>query len=318
MSDVLFEVDHLSVAYGAVMAVDNVSFTVKAGEILGLVGESGCGKSTAVLGALRLLPAPGVIRGGQVRLEGQDLLKMDAMALRKIWGARVALVPQGALSSLNPVLNIEAHFAETFAAHAFAPPEGIRSRSIQLLQRVGLAEKHLAMYPHALSGGMRQRVVIALGLALNPPLLVLDEPTTALDVVVERDILRQLLEIQAASGFAMIFITHDVSLLLEMATHVGVLYAGRLVERGPAAEMAATGGRHPYTRGLLAALPPAPGEDRVAQAIPGSAASVAAPPSGCRFHPRCALATDHCRQQAPPLRSLAGATDHQIACHEVP
>ena len=350
-------VDNLSVAYGAVHAVDGVSFTVRPGEILGLVGESGSGKSTAVLGALRLLPPPGAIVGGDVHLNGLDLLELDAAALRRVWGEQVALVPQGALSALNPVLTLGEHVAETLRAHPPAPPgtppgspafhvkhrdtrtpAELRARAAALLARVGLDPIHLDAYPHALSGGMRQRAAMALALALDPPLLVLDEPTTALDVVVEREILRQLLTLQAESGFAMVFITHDLPLLLELATHVGVLYAGRLVEHGPVSAFAAPvpsgsptggshpggshpgGGSHPYTRGLLAALPPAPGEDRVPVSIPGHAASVASPPSGCRFHPRCALATARCATTAPPLavRSGADATAHRVACHEVP
>ena len=315
MAEPLLVVEGLSVAYGPVRAVDGISFVVRAGETLGLVGESGCGKSTAVLGALRLLPAPGVIEGGEVRLEGHDLLAMDAAGLRKVWGERVALVPQGALSSLNPVLRVREHFAETFAAHGTTPPEGVEARTISLMGKVGVDVAHLDAYPHALSGGMRQRVVIALGLALSPPLLVLDEPTTALDVVVERDILRQLLQLQAESGFAMVFITHDVALLLELATRVGVLYAGRLVEIAPAERLEADGALHPYTRGLLAALPPPPGDDRLPVSIPGVAASVAAPPSGCRFHPRCGLATERCRHETPALRVFGPG--HLVACHEL-
>ena len=311
----LLAVDALSVDYGPVRAVDGVSFTVRRGQTLGLVGESGSGKSTAVLGALRLLPAPGVVTGGGVRLSGAELLDLDAAGLRKIWGAQVALVPQGALSSLNPVLPVLDHFAETFAAHGVKPEGGVRACAAALLSRVGLDPVHLDSYPHALSGGMRQRVTIALSLALNPPLLVLDEPTTALDVVVERDILRQLLAAQDASGFAMVFITHDVALLLELASAIAVMYAGRLVERAPAAVLAADGALHPYTRGLLAALPPSPGEARLPVSIPGHAASVADPPPGCRFHPRCGLAVDRCRTETPALR-VAGP-DHVVACHVV-
>lgn len=319
MADVpLLEVEGLSVDYGPVRAVDGVSFTVRRGQTLGLVGESGSGKSTAVLGALRLLPPPGAVSGGQVRLEGADLLAMDAAALRRVWGARVGLVPQGALSSLNPVLTVRAHIAETLAAHGVTPVQGLDMFAASLLARVGLDRAHLDSHPHALSGGMRQRVTLALGLALDPPLLVLDEPTTALDVVVEREILRQLLAAQDDAGFAMVFITHDLALLLELATEVGVLYAGRLVERAPAGALAEGGALHPYTRGLLAALPPAPDERRAPVSIPGHAASTADPPSGCRFHPRCALATPRCRTDAPALRAAAGHADHVVACHEVP
>lgn len=314
----LFAVEGLRVAYGGVQAVDGVSFEVARGRTLGLVGESGSGKSTAVLGALRLLPAPGVVTGGRVRLDGIDLMTQDAAGMRRVWGARAALVPQGALSSLNPVLRVHEHFAETFAAHGRTPEGGLRARAAALLAQVGLAPAHLDSYPHALSGGMRQRLAIALALALAPPLIVLDEPTTALDVVVEREILRGLIAAQDASGFAMVFITHDLALLLELADAIGVLYAGRMVERAPARVFAADGARHPYTRGLLAALPPAPGTSRTPVSIPGHAASVADPPPGCRFHPRCALATARCRAEAPPLRAVADAPDHLLACHEVP
>jgi peptide/nickel transport system ATP-binding protein len=313
-------VDRLSVAYGRVRAVDEVSFAVRPGEILGLVGESGSGKSTAVLAALRLLAPPGRIVGGSVRLDGTDLLALDAPALRRVWGERVALVPQGALSALNPVLTLGEHVAETLRAHperAGGPltRAAVRDRAVALLARVGLDPVHLDAYPHALSGGMRQRATLALSLALDPPLLVLDEPTTALDVVVEREILRRLLELQSTSGFAMVFITHDLALLLEFATHVGVLYAGRLVEHGPVDAFRARGASHPYTRGLLAALPPALGEDRVPVSIPGHAASTASPPPGCRFHPRCAQATRQCVVMDPPFVARAGGVT--VACHEV-
>ena len=320
MSEPILSVAGLSVAYGPVRAVDNVSFSVGRGEILGLVGESGSGKSTAVLAALRLLPAPGAIVGGAVRIGGVDVLREDAAGMRRIWGEQVALVPQGALSALNPVLTLGEHVRETLRAHpagAALSAAEVHARAVALFGRVGLDPVHLKSYPHGLSGGMRQRATMALALALDPPLLVLDEPTTALDVVVEREILRQLLILQQTSGFAMVFITHDLSLLLEFATHIGVLYAGRLVEHGVASSFGpGAKSQHPYTAGLLAALPPEPGEDRVPVGIPGHAASVASPPSGCRFHPRCARATAICSTTAPPLS--ARAPGHAVACHEVP
>jgi peptide/nickel transport system ATP-binding protein len=308
-------VEDLSVAYGDVRAVDRVSFSVRPGEILGLVGESGSGKSTAILGALRLLPPPAAIVGGSTRLDGAELLDLDPVALRRVWGAKVGLVPQAALSALNPVLTLGEHIEETLRAHGVTGTRVVmRKRAANLLAKVGLTPAHVDAWPHTLSGGMRQRATLALALALAPPLLVLDEPTTALDVVVEREILRELLALQAESGFAMVFVTHDLALLLELATHVGVMYAGRLVEHGPVEGFHA-GARHPYTKGLLAALPPAPGEDRVPRSIPGHAASVAAPPPGCRFHPRCSAATHRCRTEAPALRG--GLGDHRVACHEV-
>jgi peptide/nickel transport system ATP-binding protein len=336
MTAPILEVDRLSVGYQTpsrlIRAVDDVSFAVRPGEILGLVGESGSGKSTAILAALRLLPPPGVILAGSVRLAGEPLFSRDAAAMRRVWGAQVGLVPQGALSALNPTATVLEHIAETLAAHGVRPAD-LRGHATRLLARVGLDPVHLDAYPHALSGGMRQRATMALALALDPPLLVLDEPTTALDVVVEREILRQLLAVQAESGFAMVFVTHDLALLLELATHIGVMYAGRLVEIGPAAGFR-DGGYHPYTRGLLAALPPGVGETRRPISIPGHAASVANPPPGCRFHPRCSIATERCRAEAPLARDLATRkgdpqashtpTDqasqqgsHRVACHGV-
>ena len=313
MAEPVLRVQGLSVAYGDLRAVDGVSFEVAAGETLGLVGESGCGKSTAALGALRLLPAPAAVVGGQVWLDGQDLTRLSPAALRAVWGARAGLVPQGALSCLNPFARVRDHFTETWAAHGYAPEGGPASAIARALARVGLAPAVADAWPHALSGGMRQRVAIALATALRPPLLVLDEPTTALDVVVERALLGQLRSIQQEDGFAAVFVTHDLSLLLELADRVAVLYAGRLVEIAPASVLAAGGAAHPYTRGLLAAIPPEPGDDRQPTSIPGAAARVSDPPPGCRFHPRCARATDRCRDTAPVLAPRTPA--HAAACH---
>lgn len=318
MADPLLTVDDLSVGYktasGAIRAVDRVSLTLERGRILGLVGESGSGKSTLVMGLMRLLPPPGVLLGGRVTLDGVDLTRADEATLRSLYWTKMALVPQSALNALNPVLTIWGHAWDTLRAHGRNDRAAGRQRMARLLTMVGLDESVLDRYPHQLSGGMRQRVTLALALLLEPPLLVMDEPTTALDVVVEREILCQVLELQETLGFSVLFITHDVSLLLEIADEMGVLYGGRLVERGPVSAFAA-GGRHPYTRGLLAAIPPAVDEDRQPGSIPGSPPSAADPPPGCRFAPRCPQVQPHCRQGRPPQISLAD--DHDATCFEL-
>jgi peptide/nickel transport system ATP-binding protein len=242
-----------------------------------------------------------------------ELWGSPTAAMRAAWGQKVALVPQGALSALNPVLTIGEHFRETFDAHGIQPKEGIEGRGKELLQKLGLSPAVWTMWPHTLSGGMKQRVLVALGLALEAPVLVMDEPTTALDVVVERQLIGELLQLQAELGFSVVFITHDLALLLEFADEVAVMYAGRLVERGPAKVLASGGALHPYTRGLLAALPPEPGEDRKATSIPGSPAQAAAPPAGCAFHPRCGLADERCGRERPELVG----EKHAVACHRV-
>lgn len=308
-----FHIQQLNVAYGEQRVVQGFEVALGPGKTLGLVGESGSGKSTAMLGALRLLPAPATVGGGAVRLGSLELLGSPTSTLRAAWGQKVALVPQGALSALNPVLRIGEHFEETFAAHGVQPPEGVEARGKVLLQKLGLSPTVWEAWPHTLSGGMRQRVLVALGLALDAPVLVMDEPTTALDVVVERQLLRELLHLQKELSFGVVFITHDLALLLEFADEVGVMYAGRLVERAPAAVLAGGGARHPYTLGLLAALPPEPGEDRKAKSIPGSPAQASAPPPGCAFHPRCSLANERCRRERP---ALVGER-HAVACHLV-
>ena len=316
MSDPLLEVRDLQIAYqssaGLILAVQDVSFSLAPGEILGIVGESGSGKSTLVRGLLRVLTPPGVIAGGEVYLAGRDVLGMTEEALRTMRWAEVSFVPQSALNAFNPVLTVGDQMIDTMLAHQAMTVAAARARAEELLEVVGIDPLHIDSYPHELSGGMRQRVALGLALALEPPLLFLDEPTTALDVVVEREILQRILTLQAERGFAMIFITHDVSLLMEFATRIGVLYAGRMVELGPV-QAFRDGGRHPYTQGLLAAVPPAVDEDREPFSIPGSPPSLTQPPPGCPFHPRCALAESRCKQDAPKPRLLAES--HEASCH---
>lgn len=316
----LLRVRDLCVAYGhpargGVEAVHGLSFDLEPGEIVGLVGESGSGKSTALMAMLRVLPPPGLITGGRVLHRGRDVLAMSEEELRAWRWSEVSLVPQSALNALNPMLTVGQHFGDTLRAHGVGDRAERGRRATELLRLVDIDPTHLDSHPHTLSGGMRQRVALALALALDPGLVVLDEPTTALDVVVEREILQRVVHLQRERGFAVLFITHDLSLLLELADRVGVLYSGRLAELAPV-EVLRQGGRHPYTQGLLAAMPQA-FSDRQPVSIPGAPPRLGDPPPGCRFHPRCPHAEARCKQEEPRTRPLdrGQGTAHLVACH---
>lgn len=319
MTDALFSVRDLVVDYlgprGAVRAVDHVSFDVAKGEVLGLAGESGSGKTTVVQAALRILQPPGVITGGDVYFEDGDILAMSDAQLRGFRWRRAAIVLQSAMNALNPVLTVGAQIADTIRAHETLSSDEARGRSVELLRLVGLDPSRLGAYPHELSGGMRQRVVIAIALALRPPLLVMDEPTTALDVVVQKEILDRIAELRGELGFSMLFITHDLSLLFERCDRIGILYAGRLVESAPVRELLEAPA-HPYTRGLLASLPTITGPRRALSdigGIGGSPPDMRRPPAGCRFHPRCGEILTRCSSDVPPL--LAIGARRRVACH---
>jgi peptide/nickel transport system ATP-binding protein len=315
----LLAVRDLSVDYlghrGRVRAVDRVSFEVGPGEMVGLAGESGSGKSTLAQAALRILQPPGAITGGEVRFEDRDVLALDDEALRGFRWRKAAIVLQSAMNALNPVLTVGAQIADTILAHEAVAPAEARARSAELLRLVGIDPGRLGAYPHELSGGMRQRVVIAIALALRPPLLVMDEPTTALDVVVQKEILGRIAELKAELGFSVLFITHDLSLLFELCDRIGILYAGRLVESAPARELLEDP-KHPYTRGLLASFPSIHGPRREIGGIPGSPPDLRRPPGGCRFHPRCPDALERCPKDEPALVGIAPA--RQVACHLCP
>jgi len=306
----ILQIKDLHVAYGDTEVLAGASLDVQAGELVGLVGESGSGKSTLVQGALRLLPFPAQINGGEVIVDGVDLLGLSHAELRRTWWDKVSLVPQNALSALNPMLTLRAHFDETLLAHGITDPAERHKRAEDGMRMVELAPSRLAAHPHMLSGGMRQRVAIALALVLDPQLVVFDEPTTALDVVVERQILDQISSLRKERGFGAIFITHDLTLLQSIADRVAVLYAGQIVENAPVAEL---GGpkSHPYTRGLLAALPPRLDEDRHAVPIPGAPPRVGDAIPGCRFAPRCVEVVAACSER--PALKLVGP-GHQVAC----
>jgi peptide/nickel transport system ATP-binding protein len=315
VAEPLLDVRDLSVDYvtpdGPVRAVDGLSLGVEVGEVVGIAGESACGKSTFVQALLRILPPPAVISRGEVRFEGRDLLALGEAELRRVRWARISMVFQGSLDALNPVLTVGEQICDAIRAHEQVSPARARERAAALLERVSMGADRLAAFPHQLSGGMRQRVAIAMALALDPALVVLDEPTTALDVIVEREILHGLLDLRRARGFSVLLVTHDLSRMLELSDRVAVMYAARLVEVAPAAALRASP-RHPYTEGLLRAFPSVRGEDAPAS-IPGNPPGLRRPPSGCRFHPRCARADALCRERSPALVPLGGG--RAVACH---
>ncbi|WP_224242817.1 ABC transporter ATP-binding protein [Hyalangium gracile] len=312
----LLSVRDLRVEYltpvGSVCAVDGVSFDIGRGEVLGLAGESGSGKSTVAQALLRILRPPAVITGGQVMFEGEDILGMSEARLRELRWRKVSLVFQSAMNSLNPILTIGEQIVDAIEAHRRVKRSEAVDRAVSLLKLVGIDSSRLTSYPHQLSGGMRQRVVIAIALALEPPLMIMDEPTTALDVVVQKEILHQVSELKDKLGFSILFITHDLSLILEFSTRIAVLYAGRMMEMAPSRELFLSP-RHPYTRGLLGSVPSVRGPRRKLVGIPGSPPDMRKLPDGCRFHPRCPSATDRCKVDVPQLRPLG--PDHIEACH---
>jgi len=315
MPEPLLSIRGLCVDYvtesGPVRAVDALSLDVARGEVLGIAGESGSGKTTLAQALLRTLPPPAVISDGEVRFEGRDLLALTERELRELRWQRIAMVFQSAMDALNPVITVGEQIEDAIRAHAPVPRADARRRAGELLERVGIAADRLDAYSHQLSGGMRQRVGIALALALEPALVILDEPTTALDVIVEREILQQIRALQATLGFAVMFITHDLARMLQFSDRVAVFYAARLVEVGPAAAIARAP-RHPYTQGLLRAFPRLHGARTEGVSIPGAPPSLANPPAGCRFHPRCPLAVPACRERAPELHEVAPG--HLAAC----
>jgi peptide/nickel transport system ATP-binding protein len=297
---------------GPVCAVDGVSFDIGRGEVLGLAGESGSGKSTVAQAVLRILRPPAVITGGQVHFEGEDVLAMSEARLRELRWRKVSLVFQSAMNSLNPILTVGEQIVDAIEAHQRVKRSDALDRAVSLLKLVGIDSARLTSYPHQLSGGMRQRVVIAIALALEPPLMLMDEPTTALDVVVQKEILHQVAELKEKLGFSILFITHDLSLILEFSTRIAVLYAGKLVEMAPAQELFRAP-RHPYTQGLLSSVPSVRGPRKKLVGIPGSPPDMRKLPAGCRFHPRCPSAMDRCRADAPELRERGPG--HIEACH---
>ncbi|WP_439496251.1 ABC transporter ATP-binding protein [Bosea sp. (in: a-proteobacteria)] len=303
---------------GVTRAVGGLSLTVSPGETLGIVGESGCGKSVTALSIMRLLPPTiGRTVAGSVRFEGKDLLSLSEREMRAIRGNNIAMIFQEPMTSLNPVLTVGEQIAEAVRIHQGADPKAALARAGEMLSLVKIpdAKRRLSDYPHQFSGGMRQRVMIAMALACNPRLLIADEPTTALDVTIQAQILRLIVELKERTGSAVILITHDLGVVAETCQRVIVMYAGRKIEEA-GVEALFDQPLHPYTRGLMASIPRFRGlaRGRRLNEIPGIVPSLREPIQGCAFAPRCILATERCRIEAPALRELASG--HVVACHE--
>ena len=307
---------HFYTRDGIVRAVDGVSFTVERGETLAIVGESGCGKSVTSLSILRLIASPpGRTVGGRVLFEGRDLLGLSMTEMRAIRGDAISMIFQEPMTSLNPVLTIGRQISEVLRLHRGMNPDAARARTLEMLRlvRIPEPERRIAQYPHELSGGMRQRAMIAMALACEPRLLIADEPTTALDVTIQAQVLDIMRDLKSRTGTAIVLITHDLGVVAEMAQRVVVMYAGRKVEEAPVIDLFASP-RHPYTRGLLDSMPKlraSRAAKRLAE-IPGTVPSLMQPIAGCTFAPRCAFATEQCRREYPPLETRAPG--HSAAC----
>lgn len=313
----VLRVSDLTVHYrsrrGPVHAVTGVSFELRPGETYGLVGESGCGKTTLVNALLRLLPDAAQIAGGEAILRGEDLLSLPERRLREMRWKHISLIPQSAMNSLDPVYRVGDQLTEVLRAHGRVTREQARTRVADLFGLVGLDQRRALDFPHQFSGGMRQRAVIAMALALSPDVVVADEPTTSLDVIVQAQILGHLREIQNARDGAMIIVSHDISVIAGICDRIGVMYAGQLVEEG-ATERILNQAEHPYTMGLRNAFPALDLDDeKDLLAIPGTPPDLVSPPSGCRFRPRCPFALRVCAEAAPPALSRPDAS--RVSCH---
>jgi len=320
--DDLLRIENLRTVFpaptGEFAAVAGIDLTLERGRTLAIVGESGSGKSALALSVMRLVPPPGRIAGGAIVFDGQDLLRLPPAAMRAIRGRRIAMIFQEPMTSLNPAHTIGAQIVEAMAAHEpKTSARGLRARAITALDRVRIPDpdRRFGAYPHELSGGQRQRVMIAMALACNPELLIADEPTTALDVTVQAEVLSLLRELQAETGMALLLISHDLGLVAGMADTVAVMYAGQVVERAAAAALF-TDAQHPYTLGLIGSAPSSFIRQARLFAIAGTVPNAATMPAGCRFHPRCALAEAHCIAERPPLRDLMQG--HAVACWRAP
>ena len=313
----LLEIDDLRVHYrsgGAeARAVDGISLAIEPGMCLGLVGESGCGKSTVAKAILGILPDFARIAGGAIRYDGRDLVGLPPAALRRIRWRDIALVPQSAMNGFDPVYTVENQLMEAISAHRRMPVAERRERVAKLFAMVGLEPGRAKSYPHQFSGGMRQRAMIAMAMVLDPPLIVADEPTTGLDVLVQDQILQQIRVLHEQFGKAMLLITHDMAVVSENCDRIAVMYAGRIMEYGGEAVFRTP--FHPYTLGLCNAFPGVADRGRTLISIPGTPPSLTAPPDGCRFHARCPFATELCATAAPPLVEVGPG--HSVACHYI-
>lgn len=313
----LLEIENLSVDFpsqnGVMHAVDGVSLSLEAGDVLGIVGESGSGKSVTMMALMGLVAFPGVVKADKLRFDGHDLLSLSARARSRLTGKDVAMIFQDPTTSLNPCFTIGFQLAETLKIHLGLDRRAAYRRSIELLEQVGIPapESRLKVYPHQMSGGMNQRVMIAMAIACNPKLLIADEPTTALDVTIQAQILDLLRNLQKERGMALVLITHNMGVVSEMAQRVAVMYAGQIMEERGAGDLFGAP-QHPYTEALMAALPERSDGLRRLATIPGMVPGLYDRPTGCLFAPRCTYATDHCRAQRPALRAWQTG---MVRCH---
>jgi peptide/nickel transport system ATP-binding protein len=312
----VLDVRELRVSYhtprGPVRAVNGVSFFLRPGERLGLVGESGSGKTTTALSLMRLIESPAVIEGGQVILDGKDLLSLSEEEMRQARSADIALIPQGAMNSLNPVMKVGEQLRDTIRAHMDGESGAkLDSHIRDVLQSVELDSAVMEAYPHELSGGMKQRVCIAMGILLRPKVIIADEPTSALDVVVQRQVMETLGQVQQDLGAAVILVGHDMGLMAQFVDRIGVMYGGKLVEVGPVRGIFKDP-LHPYTQLLIGSLPTLQSKE-LFKGIPGLTPSLLAPPPGCMFHPRCPMAMEHCSVDIPTLKEIK--PDRWVSCH---
>ena len=314
----ILKVENLKINFftrkGKVYAVDDISFTLKKGETLGLVGESGCGKTTTVLGLMKMVPTPGEITGGRILIDGKDIIPLSENEMRKkVRWVKTSMVFQGAMNCLTPVYTIEKQMMETIQEHKNIERLQAKKCIINYLNLVGLPEDTIRRYPHELSGGMKQRIVIATALFLEPKIVICDEPTTALDVVVQAQIINLIKRLKKKLGLSVIFITHDLATEAEVADRLLVMYAGKLVEIGTNEQIYGKGGPiHPYTEKLLKATPRLHEKVEELSFIPGTPPDLVNPPSGCRFHPRCSGVMERCKKDEPPLIEVE--SEHRIAC----
>lgn len=314
--EIILSVKNLSVEYaadrGAVHAVSGVSFDIHKGEFFGLAGESGCGKSTIAYSIMRLLKGSAEIAGGEISFRGKNILEFGKEDLRLFRWEKSSMVLQSAMNNLNPVVTIGSQLMDAVLAHEAVSREEAIKRAGKLLTLVNIDERRLKAYPHELSGGMRQRVVIAMALALKPDLVIFDEPTTALDVVVQYNIIRRIIQLKEEMGFAILFITHDLPLMLQMCDRIAVMYAGKMVEAAPVEELLKQPA-HPYTQGLLNSFPSLLGEKRKLRGIEGSVPDLITPPPGCLFAPRCFARQEDCERELPLFEKIGFG--HYCACH---
>ena len=314
----LLEVKDLVIEYttqkGTVHAVDGISFALDEGEALGLAGESGCGKTTTALALMRLLPHNGRIIRGSIRFRGKNLVTLSELSIRRIRWKEISIIFQGAMNSLNPIRRIGDQIAEPILLHEGVEKQVARRRAGDLLEVVGINRNRLRDYPHEFSGGMRQRVMIAMALACNPKIVSADEPVTALDVMIQAQILELLERLKRELDLSMILISHDLSVMAETCDRVAIMYAGRMMEYGQTVDIF-TGPKHPYTQGLVGAFPDIRGARTIPESIPGAVPSLINPPSGCVFHPRCKFAFDRCTDHIPSPSAVSG---RDVACFLYP